>query len=100
MERREMTKLFRPFRSQFTEQLNGIDLDDIPIFKREGSLCQQDVKGLAGSDYIRARWRGQSALETCRPLALELEFNDQGDSTGNYVCIVCGESAAQRSRAA
>ena len=49
---------------------------------------------------IRATWRGQSALEMCRHLTLELEFNDQGDSTGNYVCIVCGEPAAQRSLAA
>ena len=48
--------------------------------------------------FIRARWSGQS-VETCRHLSLELEFNDQGDSTGNYVCIVCGELAAQRSLA-
>ena len=47
--------------------------------------------------YIRERWRGQSALEACRHVALELEFNDRGDSTGNYVCIVCGELVAQRS---
>jgi len=46
---------------------------------------------------IRTKWRGQSALETCRHLTLELEFNSQGDSTDNYVCIVCGEAAAQRS---
>ena len=39
---------------------------------------------------IRAKWRGQSTLETCRHLNLELEFNDQGDSTDNYVCSVCG----------
>jgi hypothetical protein len=48
--------------------------------------------------FIRARWRGQS-VETCRHLSLELEFSDQGDSTGNYVCIVCGELVAQRSLA-
>ena len=45
--------------------------------------------------YLRARWRGQS-VETCRHLSLELEFTDQGDSTSNYVCIVCGELVAQR----
>ena len=45
---------------------------------------------------IRTKWRGQSALETCRHLTLKLEFNDQGDSTGNYVCTLCGEPAAQR----
>ncbi len=48
------------------------------------------------ADFIRARWRGQSALETCRHMTLEVELNDQGDSTGNYVCIVCGETVAQR----
>jgi hypothetical protein len=45
--------------------------------------------------FIRARWRGQ-LVETCTHLSLELEFNDQGDPTGNYVCIVCGELVAQR----
>ena len=48
----------------------------------------------------RAKWRGQSTLETCRHMNLELEFNDQGDSTGHYVCILCGESVAQRNLAA
>ena len=47
---------------------------------------------------IRARWRGQS-VQTCRHFSLELEVNNQGDSTGNYVCIVCGELVAQRSLA-
>ena len=40
---------------------------------------------------IRAQWKGQSAVKTCRHFTLELEFNDQGDSTANYVCILCGE---------
>ncbi len=48
--------------------------------------------------YIRARWRGQ-LVESCRHLSLELEFNDQGDPTNNYVCIVCGELVSQRSLA-
>ena len=48
------------------------------------------------ADFIRARWRGQSALETCRHVTLELEITDQGDSTGDYGCIVCGEFVAQR----
>jgi hypothetical protein len=52
------------------------------------------------STRVRAKWRGQSALETCRHLTLKLEFYDQGDSTGNYVCIFCGEPVAQRSLAA
>ena len=49
---------------------------------------------------IRAKWRGQSTLETYRHLNLELKFNDKGDSTGNYVCILCGEPVVQRSLAA
>jgi hypothetical protein len=52
------------------------------------------------ADFIRARWRGQSVLETCRHLTLELEFDNHGNSTDNYVCIVCGETVAQRSLAA
>jgi len=52
------------------------------------------------STRLRAKWRGQSALETCRHLTLKLEFHDQGDSTGNYFCIFCGEPVAQRSLAA
>lgn len=47
--------------------------------------------------YIRARWRGQSQ-EACGHLSLVLEFTDEGHSTGNYVCIVCGERVAQRSQ--
>ena len=48
------------------------------------------------ANFIRARWRGQSVLETCRHVTLELEFDSTGDSTDNYVCIVCGEHVAQR----
>lgn len=49
---------------------------------------------------IRAQWKGQSAVETCRHFTLELEFNDQGDSTDHYVCILCGIPMAQRPLAA
>ncbi len=49
---------------------------------------------------IRGQWKGQSAVETCRHFTLEVEFDDQGDSTGNYDCILCGETVAQRSLAA
>jgi len=45
---------------------------------------------------IRTQWRGQSALEICRHLTLKLEFNDQGDSTGNYVCTLCGEPVVKK----
>ena len=45
---------------------------------------------------IQVKWRGQSALETCRHLTLELEFTNQGDSADRYVCLLCGEVAARR----
>lgn len=48
------------------------------------------------AEFIRVRWKGQSALETCRHMSLELEITDQGHSTCNYDCIVCGELVAQR----
>ena len=45
---------------------------------------------------LRKKWQGQSALETCRHLTLELEFTEQGDSTGSYVCIRCGNPVAEQ----
>jgi hypothetical protein len=38
----------------------------------------------------RKRWKGQSAVETCRHFTLELEFDDRGDATDSYVCVLCG----------
>ena len=42
-----MMKLVRP---QFTQELNGTDLDDVSIVIREWSLYQQAVYGFAGAD--------------------------------------------------
>ncbi len=43
----------------------------------------------------RALWKGQSAIETCTHLTLELEVSDRGNlSVGRYVCVVCGEMVA------
>jgi hypothetical protein len=86
------------------EQHEGAGLAYTGRVKRPAreSTEHEDLKGghpmtLIEATRIRARWRGQSALETCRHLTLELEFNSYGDSTDNYVCILCGEPAAQRS---
>ncbi len=49
---------------------------------------------------IRVQWKGQTAVETCRHFTLELEFDAQGETTGNHVCILCGEPMTQRSLAA
>lgn len=50
---------------------------------------------------LRVRWKERADLSTdCEHLNLELEWNDLGHSTGNYICILCGESVAQRHLAA
>jgi len=45
---------------------------------------------------IRRKWNQGGILQSCDHLILELELNDLGDTTGNYVCILCGESVAHR----
>ena len=46
------------------------------------------------AEALRANWEGQTVIDNCRHLALELEYTDLGDSVGKYICIVCGEWAA------
>jgi len=49
----------------------------------------------------RALWRGQSSIETCPHLTLELERNgEECHATSKYICILCGELVAQTSLAA
>ena len=45
---------------------------------------------------IRVNWKRRGDLLPCKHLNLELEWNDLGHSRGNYICILCGESVAQR----
>ena len=45
---------------------------------------------------IRVNWKQQANQSPCKHLNLELEWNNLGHSTDNYVCTVCGEPAAQR----
>jgi rubrerythrin len=49
---------------------------------------------------IRLRWEQRAYDIPCEHLTLELERNDRGDTTGKYICILCGESVAQRNLAA
>ena len=45
---------------------------------------------------IRVKWKQRVEHSPCEHLNLELERNDLGHSTGNYVCIICGEPIAQK----
>ena len=45
---------------------------------------------------IRMKWKQRAHRSPCGHLTLELEWNDQGVSTGHYICILCGQSVAQR----
>lgn len=44
---------------------------------------------------LRVKWKQQADRSQCEHLNLELEWDDLGRSTGNYICILCGKSAAQ-----
>ena len=42
----------------------------------------------------RAEWKQRKYRRPCTHLVLELECNEQGYWTSNYVCNLCGESVA------
>lgn len=45
---------------------------------------------------LRVKWNQRMDRSPCSHLNLELEWDDHGQSTGNYVCILCGKSVAER----
>ena len=45
---------------------------------------------------IRLMWEERADPIPCEHMTLELEWDDLGHSTGNYVCIRCGVSVSQR----
>ena len=45
---------------------------------------------------IRMKWKQRAHRSPCGHLTLEVEWNAQGQSTGHYICILCGKSVAQR----
>jgi hypothetical protein len=49
---------------------------------------------------LRVKWKQRVDHSQCEHLNLELEWDNLGHSKGNYICILCGESVAQRYLAA
>ena len=49
---------------------------------------------------LRVKWKLRRDRTPCGHLSLELEWDEAGHSTGNYICSICGESVAQRHLAA
>ncbi len=45
---------------------------------------------------LRVKWKKRVEPRPCAHLTLELEQNDSGYLTGNYLCIACGESVARK----
>ena len=45
---------------------------------------------------LRVKWNLRVDPPKCEHLNLELEWSDNGYLTGNYNCIVCGASVAQK----
>jgi predicted SprT family Zn-dependent metalloprotease len=43
----------------------------------------------------QVKWKQRAYRTPCGHLGLELERNEQGYLTENYVCNLCGESVAQ-----
>ena len=45
---------------------------------------------------LRVKSEHRVDSQPCAHLTLELEQNDSGHLTGNYMCIACGESVARK----
>ena len=41
---------------------------------------------------LRARWELRPDQQHCPHIALEMESNKTGYVTGQYICVVCGET--------
>ena len=46
---------------------------------------------------LRVKWKEHLNPPPCEHLNLELEWSEGGYRTGNYNCIVCGESVVKSS---
>jgi hypothetical protein len=44
----------------------------------------------------QAKWKQRAYRRRCTHLILELEWDEQGYWTGNYVCNFCGKSCSPR----
>ncbi len=58
------------------------------------------MEGLSHDDESSGCITSQMETASGFHLSLQLEWDEWGNSEGNYVCILCGEPAAQRSLAA
>lgn len=47
---------------------------------------------------LRVKWKQQVQLPKCEHITLELEWSEGGYPTGNYNCIICGESVVTTQR--
>lgn len=47
-----------------------------------------------GAD-LQMKWKQRVDRSPCTHPKLELEWNERGYLTGDYVCILCGESVAR-----
>lgn len=47
---------------------------------------------------LRMKWNMLPYASACGHRNLELEWDDVGNSTGKYVCMVCGESVVLQSK--
>ena len=45
---------------------------------------------------LRMKWQQRETHLSCDHVTVELELNELGDTTGNYICIICGESVAHK----
>jgi hypothetical protein len=52
------------------------------------------------AEVLRVKWKQQVDPPACAHLIQEEEMNEDGYSTGYYVCNLCGESVARRGLAA
>lgn len=58
-----------------------------------GSPSERDAR--AEAEAVRVKWKQRAYRTPCEHLVLELEWNEQGYLTGNYVCNLCGVSVAR-----
>jgi hypothetical protein len=52
----------------------------------------RDVMTTVQAAALRTKWKQRADPQPCMHPTLELERNDSGSFTGNYHCIVCGQS--------
>ena len=45
---------------------------------------------------LRLKWTIRKPVPLCLHVRLEVELNEAGYMTGNYICLVCGHVAAKQ----